>query len=126
MADHRRDLGQRGERLAADHLARSGYRVLERNYRTARGELDLIAVGKGSLVFCEVKTRLAASGGQPRPLDAIGPLKRRRLRRLAAQWLHDRAGTDRPRPPGLRFDAIAVTLTRAGGLVALEHLEGAF
>ena len=124
--DRRRQLGALGERLAADHLARVGYRVLERNYRTARGELDLIAVDAGALVFCEVKTRVSGTGGPPGPLDAIGPVKRRRLRRLAREWLTDPATADRPRPPALRFDAIAVTLSPAGQLVALDHLEGAF
>jgi putative endonuclease len=124
--DRRRDLGTLGERLAAEHLARSGYRVLDRNYRTARGELDLVATGGGSLVFCEVKTRVTGTRGPPGPLDAIGFVKRRRLRRLAREWLTDPASGDRPYAPILRFDAIAVTLTPAGALLALEHLEGAF
>jgi putative endonuclease len=124
--DRRRDLGALGERLAAEHLARSGYRVLDRNYRTARGELDLVAAGSGSLVFCEVKTRVAGTGGPPGPLDAIGPVKRRRLRRLAREWMADPASARRPWTPMLRFDAIAVTLSPAGRLLALDHLEGAF
>ena len=124
--DRRRHLGALGERLAADHLARVGYRVLERNYRTARGELDLIAVDAGALVFCEVKTRVSGTGGPPGPLDAIGPVKRRRLRRLAREWLNDPASANRPWTQALRFDAIAVTLSPAGRLVALDHLEGAF
>src|SRR3712207_6025434 len=92
------DRGRLGERAAADHLVRAGYRVLERNFRTTRGELDLVAEGPGCVVFCEVKTRVAGSrAGPPGALDWIGPLKRRQVRRMAAQWLRDRAADRRRR-----------------------------
>jgi putative endonuclease len=119
--------GRLGERLAADHLVRAGYRILARNFRTARGEVNLIAEGPSCLVFCEVKTRIAGSrAGPPGPLDSIGPLKRRQVRRMAVEWLHEHGGEPRRRWRLLRFDAIGVTLTAAGEVVAIEHLEGAF
>jgi putative endonuclease len=126
--DPRRARGALGERLAADHLTRRGYTVLERNFRTCRGELDLVAADARSIVFCEVKTRVAGgTAGPSAPLDAVGPAKRARLRRLAAEWLRERAaGVSRPRRDELRFDAIGVTLSPTGELLALEHLEGAF
>jgi putative endonuclease len=123
-ADRRRDRGALGERIAAEHLEHRGYRVVDRNYRTRRGELDLVVADDRALVFCEVKTRVAGGRGPAGPFDAIGPLKRRRVRALAAEWLASR--TDRPTRPELRFDAIGVTLTPAGRLLALEHLEAAF
>ena len=61
MSDPRRALGALGERLAAEHLERAGYRIVERNYRTRYGELDIVASGERCLVFCEVKT--SAPGG---------------------------------------------------------------
>jgi Holliday junction resolvase-like predicted endonuclease len=73
-----------------------------------------------------VKTRVAGTGGPPGPLDAIGPVKQRRLRRLAREWLQDPASAGRPWTPGLRFDAIAITLSPAGRLLTLDHVEGAF
>ena len=120
-------LGAHGERLAADHLERAGYRVLERNARCGRlGEIDLVASGASCLVFCEVKTRVAGTtAGPDGPLDAIGAVKRRRLRRLAAEWLRSRPRRG-PRPQGIRFDAIGVTVDRAGALIALDHVEDAF
>jgi putative endonuclease len=125
--DTRRDLGTLGETIAADHLTRSGYRVLERNFRTRHGELDLVASGAGALVFCEVKTRIAVGSGDPfAPLRSVGSSKRRQVRRLAREWLAARAGQERPRPDGLRFDAIGVTLSPGGRLLELEHLEAAF
>ena len=124
--DPRRRLGALGERLAGEHLERGGYEILERNFRCALGELDIVAADAGSLVFCEVKTRVAGSRRGPAgPLDAIGPGKRRRLRLLAGEWLRAR-GPDRPHRRALRFDAVGVTVNRAGGVLALEHLEDAF
>jgi putative endonuclease len=119
-SDLRHRLGARGERLAAEHLERRGLRVLERNYRTRFGELDLVAFDGARLVFCEVKTRRAGSG---RPWDTLGSAKQTRVRAMATQWLTDR---DHPHAIELRFDAIGITINALGDLVALEHLEGAF
>lgn len=125
-ADPRSRLGVLGERLAGEHLERAGYAILERNFRCRLGELDVVAANEDALVFCEVKTRVVGGRGGPAgPLDAIGPGKRRRLRLLAAEWLDLHRG-DRPYRPRLRFDAIGVTVNRAGGLLALEHVEDAF
>ncbi len=125
--DQRRRHGQLGEQIAEEHLAHRGYSIVARNFRTRYGELDLIAVDDRSLVFCEVKTRIAGTRrGPDGPLDAIGPRKRDRLRRMATQWLAETSSDSRPRPPDIRFDAIGVMLTPAGRLLALEHLENAF
>jgi putative endonuclease len=124
--DRRRAHGQLGERIAEEHLAHRGYSIVARNFRTRYGELDLIAADERALVFCEVKTRVAGSrGGPDGPLDAIGPRKRKRLRKMATQWLAD-SSIARPRRDELRFDAIGVMLTPGGRLLALEHLENAF
>jgi putative endonuclease len=120
-SDLRHQLGARGERLASEHLERRGLRILERNYRTRHGELDLVAFDGVRLVFCEVKTRRVGSGA---PWDALGGAKQSRVRAMASQWLVER--TDRPHAPELRFDAIGVTIDARGRLAALEHLEGAF
>ncbi|CAN5533145.1 YraN family protein [soil metagenome] len=125
-SDPRRDLGALGERLAAEHLERAGYVLLDRNWRSRHGELDIVAADARALVFCEVKTRVAGSTrGPDGPLDAIGVLKRRRLRLLAREWLSADSAA-RPTSPGLRFDAIGVTVNGAGGLLALDHVEDAF
>ena len=102
---------------------RRGYQIIERNYRTRWGELDLIAYDGQTLAFCEVKTR--RSGGlKGGPFDALGPAKQAQVRRMAGRWLHERR--DRPRAAVVRFDAIGVVLDGRGRLLALEHLEGAF
>jgi putative endonuclease len=123
--DPRTRLGKLGERLAADHLVARGYEVIERNFRTRDGELDIVARTGSVLVFCEVKTRLG--NGRPGPfgpLVAVGPRKRAQLRRMARRWFHERR-----RPTGTRetrFDAIGITLDPAGRLLALDHVEDAF
>ena len=127
MSDSRRALGTQGELLAADHLCRAGYRILERNYRTRYGELDIVAAGRRCLVFCEVKTRVQRSPGGPTPFDAIGHVKRGRVRAMAAQWLAERrAEVGEPPQPDLRFDAIGVSISPTGRLLSLDHLEDAF
>jgi putative endonuclease len=126
--DPRRTRGSLGEQIAADHLVDSGYEILDRNFRTSRGEIDLIVADADAIVFCEVKTRVA--GGRSGPalaLDAVGPAKRRRLRRLAVAWLYERRASGRAtHRERLRFDAIGITITPGGRLLALEHIPDAF
>jgi putative endonuclease len=121
--DSRRRLGALGEQLAADHLVARGYRVLERNFRTRYGELDLVALEGRFLVFCEVKTRLGAPAPFA-PLTSVGPRKRAQLRRMAGRWLHERGRG--PGAPEARFDVIGISLDRAGRLLSLDHVENAF
>jgi putative endonuclease len=116
-------LGRTGEQLAAEHLLRLGYEIVERNYRTRWGELDIVARCGTTLAFCEVKTR-RVGGRAGGPFDAVGPGKRARVRRMAGSWLVERR--DRPYAEVIRFDAIGVVFDAAGRLVSLEHLEGAF
>jgi putative endonuclease len=122
--DPRHGLGAAGERLAAAHLERRGFEILERNYRTRWGELDLVAFDGRVLVFCEVKTR-RAGGSRGGPLEAVRPSKQARVRRMASSWLRER-GRERPYAPIVRCDAIGVTVDAGGRLVCLEHLEAAF
>jgi putative endonuclease len=127
---HRRALGRTGEDLAADHLARRGFAVLERNVRTRHGEIDLIAFDGATLVFVEVKAARAHSRDPrsrvaTRPLEGLRTTQRARLRRLATAWLSD--GTHpRPIARSLRFDAVGVTVDGRDRLIDLEHIEGAW
>jgi putative endonuclease len=121
--DRRPQLGRLGEQLAAEHLTRRGFKIVERNYRTRWGELDIVAFDGRTLAFCEVKTRRLTAGGRD-PLESVHPLKRSKVRKMAGRWLIER--TDRPYADTVRFDAIGVTVDLSGRLVSLEHLEGAF
>lgn len=112
------ELGRRGERLAADYLIERGITILERNWRCSQGELDLVALDRGTLVFVEVKTRSGVRYGHP--FEAITAQKLARLRRLAGAW---RAAHPEPRIAGLRLDAVAVVAER-GAEPVIEHLRG--
>ena len=127
----RSQTGRLGERAAARHLERSGYRVIERNYRTREGEIDLIALSGATLVFCEVKTLVVRPTGQRNgpvhPLESVRHAKRAKIRRLARAWLSEPSASGRARGGrNARFDAIAVLLSPSGRLLRLEHVEAAF
>lgn len=113
------DTGPEGERLAAEHLAGKGYRLLARRYRGGGGEIDLVAEQGGELVFVEVK---ASRSGVPlgAPEERVQGEKRARLVRAARHYLA-RHGPGRE---GCRFDVIAVRLGDDGP--RLDHLEDAF
>jgi putative endonuclease len=127
VTDPRRRLGTRGEELAARHLEARGFEVLERNFRTRYGELDVVARDARFLVFCEVKTRIVRARTRDvlGPFAAIGARKQRQVRAIAREWLAQ-GRLEAPRPAELRFDAIGVSFDATGRLLSLEHLEGAF
>ena len=126
----RRAIGRRGEELAADHLVRRGFSILDRNFRTRWGELDIVAFDGRTLVFCEVKSRRCwcpQSRGEETAavaFESLHPRKRHQVRRMAKIWMSNRL--ERPYAPLVRFDAIGVTFQEGGELVRLDHLEGAF
>ncbi len=108
-----------GEDLAAAHLEGLGWRLLERNWRCADGELDIIAVEPGRppvVVFCEVKCRRSTAFGLP--VEAITAAKVEKLRQLVQLWLQQ---FDRP-VPSIRLDAIGVLLAPSGPQI--DHRRG--
>ena len=78
-------IGRLGEDIAEQYLEKNGYRVIARNYVIARGELDLAAYRRGTVVIAEVKTRAGRSGG--RPAAAVDYDKQDRLRNTAAAFM---------------------------------------
>ena len=123
-APRRADLGGRGEDAAVAWYRHASYEVIDRNWRCAEGELDVVAKSADGtvLVFCEVKTRTSARFGSP--FEAVTPAKQRRVRKLAALWLQH-ARRDGTHYELIRFDVAAVT-TGAGGALEVEVLVAAF
>jgi putative endonuclease len=111
------NLGRNGEQAAAEYLERAGLRILDRNWRCADGELDIVAAERGVLVICEVKTR--SSGRFGSPLDAISRSKQARLRRLAVRWLvaHGVLFDE------VRIDVIGLVRDQSSGY-QIEHVRG--
>jgi putative transposase len=117
-SDPRRQLGDYGEDLAAAALKHQGYKILERNYVTPLGEIDLIARQGEVLVVVEVKTRKSTRFGSPQ--EGVSVTKQGRLRRLAEYYLKANRLTGSP----VRFDVVAVTL--AGDEPLVEIIPDAF
>lgn len=100
--------------------------MIARNVRSRLGEIDLVAYGRDTIVFVEVKTACTSSrGAGTTPLERLSARQRARLRRLAAAWLADPA-VQRPRARTIRFDAVGVVLDKDGGLARLDHVEAAW
>jgi putative endonuclease len=112
-------IGRFGEDLAVKELTGAGLRILDRNWRCAEGEIDIVAEDGSTLVICEVKTRSGLGFGDP--AEAVVAAKALRLRRLAVRWLaaHELGWTD------MRFDIVTV-LRRSEGGPLVRHLRGAF
>lgn len=112
------ELGRAGEDRAVAHLIRLGYRILDRNWRCALGELDVVAQCGDALAFVEVKTRRTLDFGHP--FEAIDESKRQRLWRLAHAWCRAHPAVSRGR--SLRLEAIGIVgPDPASG--SLEHLR---
>lgn len=123
MKNRRQLLGQEGEALARELLEQKGYRIVERNARTRRGEIDLIAMDGTVLVFVEVRTRSSHTFGTA--LESITWRKRQKLRELAMEYLQTTGGF----VPAFRFDVIAIDCSNQGALKEqpqIQHIEQAF
>lgn len=111
-------LGKEGERLAERFLKTKGYKLLERNYRCARGEIDLIALDGRVIVFVEVKTRTGHGFGNP--LEAVEFRKQRKMIQTAQYFLSEKGLHQRE----ARFDVVGISWPRHEPVV--EHIENAF
>ncbi|AOY55856.1 YraN family protein [Candidatus Rhodoluna planktonica] len=112
------ELGKAGEALAVEFLEQRGYCVIERNWRTNFGEIDIIATTATHLVFVEVKTRSGLGFGHP--FEAITPAKIERMRKLAHAWCRQNASYGFK----IRLDAIAILVSNGKGHV--EHLKAVY
>ncbi|MGV1035823.1 MAG: YraN family protein [Candidatus Nanopelagicales bacterium] len=110
-------LGRYGEDVAVRHLRDAGLVVIDRNWRSRNGEVDIVALDVDVLVICEVKTRSSDRFGGP--VAAITPAKLSRLRRLAGEWI-----AAHPQPvSGIRIDVVAV-MRPSKGSAHIKHLVG--
>lgn len=111
------DLGQKGEELAADHLTKAGYKILARNWKQGRNEVDIIAENDKFIVFAEVKTRNADF--IMAPVTAINREKQRTLIYAADNYIK-RFNIDKES----RFDVI--TVIKTADSFEIDHIEDAF
>lgn len=118
MKHARTRLGDAGEEAAAELLRGQGYRIVARQHRCRRGEVDLVAEKGDLLVFVEVRTRATAAFGAPE--ETVGAAKQRRILAAAQDFLARRRGPER----AARFDVVAVLDGPDGP--TLTHYENAF
>ena len=112
---YQKNLGKIGERIAADYLVNKGYQLLDQNFTARHGEIDLVALDAGCVVFVEVKTRTSNTFGHPE--DSITPVKLDKLETAALLWLeaHPEA------PDDWRMDVIAILLDHQNHVRDLKH-----
>jgi putative endonuclease len=114
-------LGARGEKLAARHLRRHGFKILYRNFRGRQGgEIDVVCRDRDTLVFVEVKTRTREDFG--RPLDAVNRAKQRRISLGGLAWLRLLGNPDIL----FRFDVVEVTMVADEAAPRIELIRNAF
>ena len=104
----------RGETLAVNYLRKKGYLILQRNYRSPFGEIDIIAKFKNRLVFLEVKYRTSSEYGEP--YEAVNYLKVAKLKRLIAYYLEVEKQDLEP-----LFEVVSIT--EVDGKVNIDHFE---
>lgn len=98
------ELGKKGEDAAVEFLKKSGYRIIERNYKNKLGEIDIVAKDSGSVCFIEVKTRTSLAFGLPE--EAITKAKQRKLNNVALSYLKQYNLGAQP----ARFDIVSVMM----------------
>ena len=111
-------LGKEGERIAEAYLRKKGYKIIERNFRCALGELDLIVLDRRVLVFVEVKTRTGNSFGTP--FEAVEFRKQQKMIQAAQYFIAQRRLQQRDS----RFDVVGISWP--GREPVVEHIENAF
>jgi len=118
MTQSRIELGKTGEDLACRELEQRGYAIIARRYRTARGEIDIVAQDGQTLVFVEVKAREGHEFGDG--AEAVTPLKRRRITRLAEDYMTRNHIRECP----CRFDVVSIHFD--SGAPVIEVFPNAF
>ena len=115
MSLEKKKLGQAGEDRAARFLEKQGYRILERNYSAPYGEIDLIAMHEGDLVFVEVKTRKGDAYGAPEL--AVNPRKQQRMVKAALGYIKYKNLHQMP----CRFDVVAISASTEKEIEVIRH-----
>ena len=111
-------LGKRGEDIAVDYLKRRGYKIIERNYRSRLGEIDIVAAHRSFTVFIEVKTRTGDDFGFPQ--ESVDERKQRRMVRVAQTYIKHR----RLKDANYRFDVVSIDFS--GKKPSVNLIQGAF
>ena len=111
--------GNRGETLAAEYLQKKGYKIIERNFRTRFGEIDIICSDAQTLVFVEVKTKIGHDFGEPE--EMVNKRKLSQVKRMGEVYLQDKGVVAL-----CRVDVVAIVLESSGSVEKLEHYQAVY
>jgi putative endonuclease len=115
-----RELGKLGEDIAEKYISKQGYTIMQRNFRTKIGEIDIVAKDGKYIVFIEVKARRSISYGYPR--EAVDKNKQLKIREVASIYLMKNKKYDSQ----VRFDVVEVMLDTKNDLKSIVLLKNAF
>ena len=118
MSNRKQEVGKKGESVAVRYLKKQGYKIVEQNYRSKAGEIDIIAREKKTLVFVEVKTRRSTSYGSPK--WAVTPKKQKAISMAALYYLKMTGQTH----AAARFDVVSILVR--GADTQIELVRNAF
>ena len=113
-----KELGRQGEVAAIAYVKKKKYKILEKNFRALRGEIDIIAQNKNTLVFIEVKSQRQPGFGEPE--ERVHIKKQKQIGKIAAVYLQNKEHYD----IDCRFDVITVSFHQSEPVI--EHFEDAF
>ena len=119
-----KDFGNGGENTACVFLESKGYKIIAKNYRAFRKEIDIIALKGGDIIFAEVKTRSSAKFGLPS--ESVGIEKQRNIILAAKKFLLERENNSLYADFQPRFDIIEIYRDKKNGKNYVRHIEGAF
>ncbi len=120
MKTDKRKLGDLGEQIAVQYLREKGYSILERNYSSKLGEIDIIAAINKDIYFIEVKTRTRNDYGLPQ--EAVNQAKQRKIIKTAVAYLKSKGYSDH----NCRFDIISILMDKDNNFQTIDYLENAF
>jgi len=118
MGKNCRSTGFQGEELASRYLVKKGYRILERNWRSEHYEIDIVALDRDIIVFCEVKTSKTNRFGPS--ITWVTPEKIKHISKAASEYIT----THNTKDFSFRFDVIGLEVK--GGEIEINHIEDAF
>ncbi len=118
MANKQQQFGKDSEDLATKHLKKSGYKILQRNYRCELGEIDIVATEKGTIAFVEVKARQTGFFGDAKA--GVTPKKQKKISMVALYYLKENGKSD----VNARFDVVAID--NRWGEIEVEIIKNAF
>ncbi len=119
MPASRKQIGDLGEKIAAEHLRGLGYKIRETNFRRQEGEIDIIAQDKDCLVFVEVRTRTGSEFGTPE--ESVTAAKKEKLISLALAYLQTHSNL----PSLWRIDVVAIELDQDRKVSRIELIQNA-